>query len=325
MHQDLLRKLGKEYKAGEIIYRQKDFADRFFVIQEGRIEITRETSNGQSLLVNAGDGEVFGIVSLFTDKQTRFSTARAVTNARILSVDAKVLIERLHQDPSIAFRIIRHLSQRIFDLDHRIPKMNSRHILNSVVVADHIQERKLLNVHDFNVEHHFLIVEDEIEFFSLINGWLLDSDEEISKLVQLQLPSHKLTHATTFKHAERLLGQEKYDLILLDLNLPDSHGYDETFVRINEKSFDTPIIIFTGMDDYKKSMMAIASGAQDYLIKGQVNKKTFLRSICHALSRHKLIQQYVSEISIQTEKNHDTYLFTLFDWAVYTKHNTHGH
>ncbi len=137
---------------------------------------------------------------------------------------------------------------------------------------------------------NFLIVEDEPEFFAIVNGWLANSVG--AKGSPLQVPSLNLTHATTFREAETFLSQQKFDLILLDLNLADSHGYDETFVRMSQKKLDTPIIVFTGLDDDQKAIQAVAEGAQDYLVKGNVNKKTLMRSINQSLSRYKIMKSY---------------------------------
>ncbi|MBF0180007.1 MAG: cyclic nucleotide-binding domain-containing protein [Magnetococcales bacterium] len=288
------REMGKHYPAGSVIYQQGESAQHFFVVQEGQVVITRETSSGQCLLVEPGPGEVFGIVSLFTPSQKRFTTATAKTEARVLRVDARVFISRLHQDPSLAFRIIRHLSQRICDLDHCVAGMESR----KPDQAAH-RDKKLLNVHDFSVEHHFLIVEDELEFFMLMSAWLHEEDETDT---EGWLPTCKLTLATTFHEAEQLLGQEKYDLILLDLHLSDSNGYEETFVRINEMAFDTPVIVFTALDDDKKALQAVHEGAQDYLIKGQVTGRSFKHAVYHALSRHHFMRQASPSEAIDTSQ-----------------------
>ncbi|MEO5349869.1 MAG: cyclic nucleotide-binding domain-containing protein [Magnetococcus sp. YQC-3] len=316
------RELGRHYQAGEVIYRQGDPADRFYVIQQGRVSITRDTSSGRFLLVEPMEGEVFGVVSLFTAGQTRFSTARTLTEARILSVDARTFIARLHEDPSTAFRIVRHLAQRIFDLDHAPPiPLDGEGLYTFSEVAPAplpTQERRRLKVHDFSVGYHFLVVEDEMEFFSLMRGWLQETEEPSGQVTRL--PSHTLTHATTFQQANGLLGQDKYDLILLDLNLADSHGYDETFVRIHARAFDTPIIVFTGMDDDQQAVMAVDDGAQDYLIKGQVNKKTFLHAIYHALSRHRLQYKNDDKKKISRDKNEHKYQFRIFDWSLSAEH-----
>ncbi|MBF0296347.1 MAG: response regulator [Magnetococcales bacterium] len=137
---------------------------------------------------------------------------------------------------------------------------------------------------------HFLIVEDEEEFSALIDGWLgqFANAAETANMT----PTVHLAHATSFKEAEALLNAQHFDLILLDLNLSDSHGYEETFGRLKRKNLDTPIIVFTGLDDDQKAVQAVRDGAQDYLVKGQVSKKGLLRSIRQALARYKIMKTY---------------------------------
>ncbi|MBF0627572.1 MAG: response regulator [Magnetococcales bacterium] len=138
---------------------------------------------------------------------------------------------------------------------------------------------------------HLLVVEDEMEFFSLINGWLETWPGSGDKEGGKSPPLH-LTHAKSYKEAQEFLDHNQYDLILLDLNLSDSHGLEQTFGRINQKIRDTPIIVFTGMDDDQKAVQAVEQGAQDYLVKGQVNKKILVRSIKHALSRYRIMRTF---------------------------------
>lgn len=318
MEQEEARELGKLYRQGEIIFRQGEYSNKFFIVQKGRVLMTRESSAGKVMRVEIGAGEIFGIASVFTVNRERFATATALVDSYILSIDEKIFITRLHQDPSIAFRIIRHLSQRLFDVGHSQGEVSGRkgakfkkNEKNSLSV-DVMPERKLRNVHDFSVGYHFLIVEDEQEFFSVIQGWLANSVE--SRHDPTRVPTYKLTHATTFQEAETLLAQDKYDLILLDLNLSDSQGYEQTFVRMQEKAFDTPIIVFTGMDDDQKAIQAVEDGAQDYLIKGQVNRKILVRAVQHALSRHKMHKAALDELEAPHEENGKKYTVLLRDW-----------
>ncbi|WP_130469872.1 cytidylate kinase family protein [Candidatus Magnetaquicoccus inordinatus] len=135
---------------------------------------------------------------------------------------------------------------------------------------------------------HFLIVEDEPEFVELVRGWL--NNPSSNKDSALRMPSLTLTHAATFRETEQRLAEQHFDLILLDLNLSDSHGYEETFGRLNQKHLETPIILFTGIDDEQKAIQSVDEGAQDYLVKGQITRKTLVRSIRHALSRYRILK-----------------------------------
>jgi signal transduction histidine kinase len=74
------------------------------------------------------------------------------------------------------------------------------------------------------------------------------------------------------------------DVVLLDLTLPDSRGMD-TFTSMHEQVTNTPIIILTGTDDQELAARAVREGAQDYLVKGQVDGNLLWRSIRYAIER----------------------------------------
>jgi DNA-binding NtrC family response regulator len=73
-------------------------------------------------------------------------------------------------------------------------------------------------------------------------------------------------------------------VILLDLSLPDSHGY-ETFTRMMAAAPDIPIVVMSGLDDETVAMQAVRAGAQDYLPKGQADGNLLARAIRYAIER----------------------------------------
>jgi len=83
------------------------------------------------------------------------------------------------------------------------------------------------------------------------------------------------------------IARETFDLILLDLTLPDSWGLD-TFVRIHDASPNTPVIVLTGLDDETLGIMAVQQGAQEYLVKGQASGPLLVRCVRYALQRHRM-------------------------------------
>ena len=83
------------------------------------------------------------------------------------------------------------------------------------------------------------------------------------------------------------LHAEPPDLVLLDLNLPDSRGLD-TFNTIRANAPAVPIVVLTVLDDRELALKVVRGGAQDYLVKGQIDNRTLLRSIQYALIRHRL-------------------------------------
>jgi len=95
----------------------------------------------------------------------------------------------------------------------------------------------------------------------------------------------EITHVDRLSEAIKLLEENDFDLILLDLSLPDSSGID-TFRKIQLKTPNLPIILLTGLDDEILALKLIQEGAQDYLVKGQINNKILIKSICYAFERH---------------------------------------
>jgi len=80
------------------------------------------------------------------------------------------------------------------------------------------------------------------------------------------------------------------DVVLLDLSLPDSQGFD-TFLKLRENAGAVPIVLLTGLDAGALAVRAVHEGAQDYLIKGQVNGPLLSRALRYAIERNKLIRE----------------------------------
>ncbi len=89
------------------------------------------------------------------------------------------------------------------------------------------------------------------------------------------------------------LTNARFDVILLDLSLPDSTGLD-TLVKVQEHSPDLPIVVLTGLDDESKAVTAMKEGAQDYLVKGNVDGDALSRSIRYAIERKEVIREIES-------------------------------
>ena len=111
--------LGKIYHDGEIIVRQDETGDCMFVIQAGEVEVIRQTGDRSTLLAVLREGDFFGEMALF-EEELRSATVRAKGSTRVLSVDKKTLLSHIQVDPSLAFSMIRKMSQRIRELDKEL-------------------------------------------------------------------------------------------------------------------------------------------------------------------------------------------------------------
>ena len=95
-------------------------------------------------------------------------------------------------------------------------------------------------------------------------------------------------HVERLEAAIRVLEDEEFNVILLDLLLPDGMGYD-TFVQAHSQAPDIPIIVLTGTNDDALALQCVRGGAQDYLVKGEISSQLLIRTIRHAIERHRLL------------------------------------
>ncbi|MCI0398885.1 MAG: GGDEF domain-containing response regulator [Chloroflexi bacterium] len=100
----------------------------------------------------------------------------------------------------------------------------------------------------------------------------------------------ELLHVELLERALELLDREPIDVVLLDLNLPDSRGYN-TFRRMQEHVLTVPIILLTATHDEGIAQRAIQEGAQDYMVKGETDVNVMVRAVRYAIERHHLQSQ----------------------------------
>ena len=98
--------------------------------------------------------------------------------------------------------------------------------------------------------------------------------------------SHKteLTHVERVSDAEKHLAEREVDIVLLDLGLPDAQGVGAVR-RVRAAAPRVPLVVLTGLDDESMATQALQEGAQDYLIKGQIDARGLLRALRYAIER----------------------------------------
>jgi two-component system cell cycle sensor histidine kinase/response regulator CckA len=117
---------------------------------------------------------------------------------------------------------------------------------------------------------------------------LIEDVPEDIRFAQIQFKQifgnkHTVDVADYFSKAVQLLQIKPFDIILLDLSLPDSKGLN-SFKNIH-RSYNIPVIIYTGLDNELVKMEALKYGAMDYLIKGKTAIDTLKASIVNSIIR----------------------------------------
>jgi signal transduction histidine kinase len=121
-----------------------------------------------------------------------------------------------------------------------------------------------------------LLFEDNLGDAGLIEEML----EEFKEL-------YLLKNVETLEEGLDVLNSYHFDVILLDLGLPDSEGID-TLVEVDKKNSTTPIIVLTGLNNKEIGTLAVKKGAQDYLIKREIDSNLLIRSIRYSIERKKI-------------------------------------
>ena len=91
-----------------------------------------------------------------------------------------------------------------------------------------------------------------------------------------------ISHVMRLDEGLKYLITKEFDVILLDLCLPDSEGI-ETFNIMNYNSNDIPIIVLSGLEDEIYAVIAVGRGADEYLVKGKIDSQTLVRSVKQSL------------------------------------------
>ena len=99
----------------------------------------------------------------------------------------------------------------------------------------------------------------------------------------------KVDHVDRLATALARLSNQTFDVVLLDLSLPDAHGLD-TLVRAHAHAPSVPIVVLTGLDDQALAVKAVRAGAQDYLVKGRVDGDLLVRSMRYATERARALE-----------------------------------
>jgi CRP/FNR family cyclic AMP-dependent transcriptional regulator len=114
--------LGRTYADGEAVCRQGDQGEAMYVVQEGRVQVFREEDGSETLVGQLGPGDIVGEMAVF-DGQLRSATVRAAGTARVLTLDKRAFLRQVHDDPTLAWRVLERMSRTIRSLDSELARL----------------------------------------------------------------------------------------------------------------------------------------------------------------------------------------------------------
>jgi diguanylate cyclase (GGDEF)-like protein len=123
-----------------------------------------------------------------------------------------------------------------------------------------------------------LLIEDNPDDVELLKDLFTEANYSLSSFV----------HADELSTGLEILEYNDFEVVLLDISLPDSYGPD-TFYKLHAKLPETPIIVITGNKDEELIGNLLQNGAQDYLIKGEIDPNSLMHSVRYAIERQRLL------------------------------------
>ena len=105
-------RVGREFPAGEVLFREGDIGTEMFVIQAGRVRVTKRVAGGEFTIAVLGRGEFLGEMAILNNKP-RTATATVVNDATCLVIDAKTLESMIAKNSEIAMRLVKKLAARL--------------------------------------------------------------------------------------------------------------------------------------------------------------------------------------------------------------------
>ena len=128
----LFQRHGRVHPAGTVLFREGDVGGEMYVLQSGVVRITRQSRGTTKLLATLGPGEFFGEMAIISSKP-RTATAEVVSEARVLTIDAKTFDTMVRSNVEIAVRLIKKFAERLARADEQIENLLLRDASSRVV------------------------------------------------------------------------------------------------------------------------------------------------------------------------------------------------
>ncbi len=139
--QEIFDKCGRTYNAGDVIFREGEIGNEMFIIQSGRVKITKQLKDGvEKTLVILGSGDFFGEMAVI-DKDVRSANAVAMEPSKLIALDEDVFEMHMQTNPNIVKKILKNLTSRLRDANQQIANLMikdaNRLVANTILLVVH--------------------------------------------------------------------------------------------------------------------------------------------------------------------------------------------
>jgi len=109
----------RTYKSGDLVFTEGEKGAEMFIVQEGKVIVTRQVAGTEVFLATVGRGDFFGEMAVL-ESLPRSATCRALDDTRLLAIRTGELLMKIRRDPTFAFEMLQHMSRRIRYLDDQL-------------------------------------------------------------------------------------------------------------------------------------------------------------------------------------------------------------
>lgn len=200
--------LGREYGDGEVLCRQGESGDRMYVIQSGHADVVCE-EGGQEVQVGAlGPGDIFGYMAV-VDKRPRSATVRVRGRARVLTLDKRAFLRRVHEDPSLAYKMLENMSRTVRSLDEELTLLRNA---SKVTMVRHV----------------YVVPRDRTELFEQLSKEF-SNDPEVEVILDRRVGDRRRSQSAPSVERRRGERRRRDDPWTVHLSLPyrRGRGYDK--------------------------------------------------------------------------------------------------
>lgn len=139
--QEIFEKCGRSYNAGDVIFREGDLGNEMYIIQSGKVKITKQLKDGvEKTLVILGPGDFFGEMAVI-DKDVRSANASALDASRLIALDEEVFEMHMQTNPKIVKKILKNLTSRLRESNQQIANLMikdaNRLVANTILLVVH--------------------------------------------------------------------------------------------------------------------------------------------------------------------------------------------
>lgn len=137
----LFQRFGRGFPRGAVLFREGEPGGEMYVVQQGKVTISKQVGDVQRILTTLGQGEFFGEMSILNNAP-RSATATCAEDSKLLVIDPKTFEAMIRGNAEIAIRMIKKLAKRLQEADHQIENLLMRDVSSRVVHWLVIQSEK---------------------------------------------------------------------------------------------------------------------------------------------------------------------------------------